>query len=217
MDLADYKKQFTEDDSVGWMSIDTALEKIYAAQEPKHFAPPLHYQLGGEDPLDGISIYQSKVQTPHHHFISYGFSELYYDEESAGADFSRWGFELTFRLAPFVDDNDPPTWPIAVMQNLARYVFNNKKWFEEFHFIPMNGPIRLETDTQITAVAFVLDPELGKIDTPHGEVCFLQMVGITQAEYDALKVVNTLEATEQLLEKFKQTNSLLITDISRKS
>jgi Suppressor of fused protein (SUFU) len=215
LNLDDYKKQFSEDDSVGWMSIDAQCEKIYGAQEPKHFAPPLHYQLGGDDPLDGISIYQSQEQSKHHHFVSYGFSELYYNEESVGEDFSRWGFELTFRLAPFADDADPPTWPITVMQNLARYVFNSKNYFEEFHFIPMNGPIRLETDTQITAVAFVLDPQLGKIDTPHGEVCFLQMVGITQAEHDALKEVNTLEVTAQLLEKLKQKNPLLITDLTR--
>jgi Suppressor of fused protein (SUFU) len=148
-------------------------------------------------------------------FVSYGFSNLYYDEEHAGGDFSGWGFELTFRLAPFAGDNDPPTWPISVMQNLAKYVFNSKKFFEEFHFIPANGPIRLETDTQITAIAFVLDPELGKIDTPHGEVCFLQMVGITQAEYDALKAVNTLENTAQLIAKLKQKNPLLITDLTR--
>jgi Suppressor of fused protein (SUFU) len=215
MNLEQYKQQFSEDDSVGWMSIDARCEKIYGAQEPMHYAPPLHYQLGGEDPLDGVSIYRSQQQAEHFHFVSYGFSELYYSEESVGGDFSRWGFELTFRLAPFANDNDPPTWPISVMQNLAKYVFNNKKWFEEFHFIPMNGPIRLETDTQITAVTFVLDPELGKIDTPHGEVCFLQMVGITQAEYDALKAENSLEVTAQLIEKLKQTNPLLITDLTR--
>lgn len=103
------------------------------------------------------------------------------------------------------------------MQNLARYVFSSKKWFEEFHFIPANGPIRLNTDTDITAIAFVSDPELGTIDTPNGAVYFLQMVGLTSAEYDQLQQEGTTTATAKLLEQLKQKNPLLITDLNRKS
>jgi Suppressor of fused protein (SUFU) len=216
MDIQTYKKQFNEGDSVGWDAIDAHLEQLYGTQQPKHFAPPLHYQLGGEDPLDGISIYQSASHSPHHHFVSYGFSELYYDEESAGGEFSKFGFELSFRLAPFSGDSELPTWPVALMQNLAKYVFKSKNWFEEFHFIPALGPIRLETDTEITAIAFALDPELGKITTPHGELAFLQMVGITSAEYAVLKEANSTIETEKLIQKLRVQNPYLITDLTRR-
>jgi hypothetical protein len=216
MNLDDYKKTFNEDDAVGWMSIDKELEKLYPDQEPKHFAPPIHYMLGGKDPLDGISFYESKKQENHFHFVSYGFSELYYDEEKAGGEFSKWGFEITFRLAPFSDDNDNPSWVLALMQNIAKYVFDSGNWFEEFHFIPANGPIRLNTETDITALAFVLDPELGKIETPHGEVSFLQMVGLTSSEYATLLKEGTTTATENLIEQLKINNPLLITDLNRK-
>ena len=87
MNLEEYKKQFNEDDSVGWNFIDKELVKIYSEQEPKHYAPTIHYALGGEEPLDGISIYKSEQQTKHFHFVTYGFSELYYDEESSGGEF----------------------------------------------------------------------------------------------------------------------------------
>ncbi len=210
-----YKKQFNEDDAVGWDFINIELAKIYSEQEPVHFAPTLHYALGGEEPLDGISLYKSSKQTKHLHFITYGFSELYYDEESAGGEFSKYGFELTFRLK-IENEDDNINWVCNLLQNLAKYVFKSGKWFEEFHFIPANGPIRSGFDTDITALAFVIDPELGKIETPHGEVMFLQMVGLTTAEYEALKQNPKTNETQKLIEKLKQTNELLITDLSRK-
>lgn len=170
--------------------------------------------LGGKDPLDGISVYESQNQEDHYHIVSYGLSELYYNEESAGKEFSKYGFEFTFRLKK--KEGDDFNWAMNLMQNLARYVFETGKWFEEFHFIPTNSPIRLDYDTNLTAIAFVLDPELGKIQTPHGEVQFLQMVGITTDEYELLKQNPKLAETEKLLDQLKINNPLLITDLDRK-
>ena len=94
------------------------------------------------------------------------------------------------RIAPFADDpsSEPfgdeavpnePFWAISLMQNLAKYVYKSKKWFEAYHFIPTNSPLRLNTDTKLAGVAFASDPLLGGIDTPNGRVEFLQLVGIT--------------------------------------
>lgn len=213
-----YKQQFTTDDTPGWQAIDDELEKIYGDNEVRHYGPlcGLHYAAGGTDPIDGASIYDSSHQTFHRHIISYGMSELYYNEEKAGGEFSKWGFEFTFRLAPFKDDQNDPIWAIEVMNNLARYVFSSGKWFEENHFIPANGPIRLNTDTKITGFVFALDPELGKIESPHGEVSFLQLVGITDAEVEHLKKNPTMGAVKELIENLKKDNPLLITDLDRK-
>ena len=49
-----------------------------------------------------------------------------------------------------------------------------------------------------------LDPELGKIQTPHGEVQFLQMVGITTDEYELLKQNPKLAETEKLFNKLEE-------------
>ncbi|CAH0169258.1 hypothetical protein SRABI27_00974 [Pedobacter sp. Bi27] len=213
-----YKQQFTTEDTPGWQAIDDQLEKIYGNTEARHYPPlcGIHYAAGGTDPIDGASIYDSSRQTFHRHMISYGMSELYYNEEKAGGEFSKWGFEFTFRLAPFKDDERDPIWAINVMNNLARYVFSSGKWFEENHFIPANGPIRLNTETAITGFVFALDPELGKIETPHGEVSFLQLVGITNAEVEDLKKSPTIGAVQELIEKLKKDNLLLITDLTRK-
>ena len=218
MNKEEYQKQFTTEDTPGWQSIDHQLDKIYGSIESRHYPPlcGLHYMAGGSDPIDGASVYDSNHQEFHRHIVSYGMSELYYDEEKAGGEFSKWGFEFTFRLVPFKDDQNDPIWAIQVMNNLARYVFSSGKWFEENHFVPANGPIRLDTETEITGFVFTLDPELGKIQTPHGEMSFLQMVGITNAEVEQLKLNPTTDAVKELIDRLKVDNPLLITDLNRK-
>lgn len=219
----EYKKQFSEEDATpGWEAIDDALNKIYPAQEPRHYGTIIKYVMGGEDPLDGISVYDNNAQEFHRHIISYGMSELYYSPESAENEFSGWGFEFTFRIVPFEGDKDTdkvknePHWAMSLMQNLARYVFESEKWFEAYHFIPANGPIRIDTETKLVGVAFVPDPQLGVIETPHGEVSFLQMVGLTQEELDWLWEDPKTTRVEELINKMREDNPLLITDLKRK-
>lgn len=218
MTKEEYQKNYTEEDAVGWLQIDEQLEKLYPQQEPKHYGPlcGIHFMVGGTDPIDGASIYNTNKQTPHKHLVSYGMSELYYNEEALNGEFSKWGFEFTFRLKPFEGDIDEPTWVIGLMNNLARYVFQSGNWFEENQYIPTNGPIRANTETEIVGLVFTLDPELGKINTPHGEVSFLQIVGITQKELEHLKAHSTRSEVEKLINKLKEDNPLLITDLNRK-
>ena len=108
-----------------------------------------------------------------------------------------------------------PFWAISLMQNLAKYVYNSKKWFEAYHFIPTNSPLRLNTDTKLVGVVFAPDPVLGGIDTPNGRVEFLQMVGITQRELDWLREDPTTQRVEQLIDMMRKDNPLLITDLKR--
>lgn len=219
MTQKEYKNIFDEEDAVGWLEIDKVVEGIYGDQKPRHYAPPVHYMLGGEDPLDGVSIYDSQKDMFHRHLVSYGMSELYYNEEAAGGEFSKWGFEFTFRLKPFAEDGDDPTWVVNLMNNLARYVIKSGKWFEEYHVIPANGPIRLNSTAEINivGVAFVSDPELGKIQTPHGEVSFLQMVGLTANEMNRITSASSAyDEVKKVLDEMKTTNPLMITDLLRR-
>lgn len=214
MTIEEYKQTYNEEDAVGWDCITAKLDHLYGDQKPRHFGNRLPFSLGGENPLDGLSVYQSTQQEDHFHLVSYDFSNLYYDEEKLGAEYSGFGFELTFRFKQQGDDNIH--WAMNLMQNLAKYVFDSGKWFEEFHFIPTNSPIRLEYDTDLVGIAFVQDPELSFIDTPHGRVDFLQMVGITQKELDQLWENPKLSETEKLIINLRQNNPLLLTDLDRK-
>lgn len=214
MNLKEYKKKYTKDDAPGWLAIDKAIEALYPGQEPKHWAATPHYAVGGKDPIDGISFYEAlRDGELYYHFVTYGFSNLYYDEELVGNDYSKFGFELTFRLKPYHLDKDGPTWVFHLIQNIARYVFKSGNWFEPYHYMPTNGQIRLDSDTSLTGIAFLLDPELGVIDTPHGEVQFLQMFGINDEEFNQLK--SEKYDASSLIKIHAENNPLLITDLER--
>jgi len=188
MTTQEYEAKFSEDDAPGWDAIARALEKIYDPANERHYQSRLHASLDGEDYVEGVSIFDFVEGKPHRHLISFGVSELYYDPQSAQEEFNGWDFEFSMRIAPFADDPgsesfgreavpNEPFWAISLMQNLAKYVHKNRKWFEAYHFIPTNSPLRLNTDTKLVGVAFTPDPILGGMDTPNGRVEFLQMVG----------------------------------------
>lgn len=180
-----------EANTSGWDAIDQELSKIYGEQEPKHYGTLISYALGGQDPLDGISAYKSETPVPHWHFVTYGFSELY-EKESENEEHSGFGFELTFRLTREEDEEEPPAWALNLLQNMGRYVFNSGNVFRARDYLDANGPICLDADTLLTALAFTLDPELSPIRTPNGQVEFIQMVGITRDELEAMQTWNTL-------------------------
>ncbi len=201
-----------EVNTTGWDAIDEALTKLYGEQEPKHYGTVLPYMLGGQDPLDGLSAYKAEIPSPHWHIVTFGFSELY-EKESKNTDFSGYGFELSFRVARSKDEEEPPAWALNLLQNMGRYVFNSNNIFVAGDYLDANGPICLGADTELTALAFISDPELGTLHTSNGRVEFLQMVGITEDELEAMKIWNTrglLEAGEAEIPGY-------ITDLSRNS
>lgn len=210
MTTEEYSKKFTEEEAPGWLAMDAAIDTLYPGHEPRHFASVIKYMLGGPDPLDGTSVYDSHEQTFHRHIISYGMSELYYAPESVGKEFSNWGFEFTMRVKSREGEDDPK-WVIGLMNNLARYVFQSGNWFDEYHYIPANGPIRLDYKTDKVGILFVADPQLGSIETPHGKVTFLQMIGITEDQLTRLK--SSPEQAEILVEEMRVNNPLFITDL----
>ena len=203
-------------EAVGWQAIDDALQDLYAAREPKHFGALISYELGGDDPLRGISAYWRDQPVPHWHFITYGFTELFEkDKDNPDPGISGFGFELTFRLACEAADADkePPLWVLNFLQNLARYVFDSGNVFREGHYLNANGPIAVDEPTQICAIAFIRDPELPPRQTPNGSVEFLQIVGLTGDEEFALKQWATLKA----LDVFREHIPLYVTDLRRAS
>ncbi|MCI5763501.1 suppressor of fused domain protein [Actinobacillus porcinus] len=217
----EYRQKYTENDLVGWDCINNSLKNIYDISKARHYASIIKYSFGGPDPLDGVSIFDNSEFTFHRHMVSYGMSELYFEPECAGKEYSKWGFEFTFRLKVVEEDseynNSPhePIWAINVMQNFARYVFDTSKYFDTYHFIPCNSSIRVNTETKIVGIAFVPDPQLEKIDTPHGEVTFLQMVGLTEEELQWLWIDPTKTRCKKLVDLMQKDNPLLITDLSR--
>lgn len=172
--------------------------------------PP--FALGGQDPLDGVSFYP---RDGHWHVVGYGMSELYArDENDEETEISGLGFEFTFRIARDPADGEPPMWAANLLQSLARYVYSSGNWFEPGHHMNAAGPIAPDHATAVTALAFAEDPELGTIGTPHGRLQFLQVVGLTGDEYEAVRQWDT-EGVLGLLAA--RDNPLLVTDLDRPS
>lgn len=182
----------------GMTAIANALYTLYKGRRPKHFENPHPSSLGGDDPLDGISVYQRAEPVPHWHYVTYGFSELF-AKETGNRAVSGFGFELTFRVAAAPGASEPPIWPLHLLQSLGRYVFKTRNGFHEGHRISTNGPISLGSPTQLCSVGFAFDPELPAIDTPFGRVAFLQVVGLTQEEENVAQRWETRKLLDALL------------------
>lgn len=187
------------------------VQKLYPKQEERYYGTLLPYSLGGREPLEGISVWESEKGIPHWHYVTYGFTELY-EKESEDLENSGYGFELTFRLEKGIGQ-EPPEWPVNLLQNLARYVFSTGNVFGNGHHISCNGPVALETDTKLTALGFRIDPELGELDTPNGHMVFLQAVAITEDEMNA----NMCWSGEKFLALMEEYLPLCVTVLSRKS
>lgn len=198
-------------ETIGWDSIDKTLEKEYENQIPQHYAPKIYYSLGGNEPLDGISVYVDK-ENKCYHYITYGFSEIY-GKETEDKEISGFGFELTFRLKFSEFSEKHPTWPINLLQNIAKLTFSKGLTFKEFQTLS-SGSIRLEPSTEIKGILFTLDPTLKEIDTENGKVDFLQIFGLTLSEYQNI-IDKKIDRREFISEELKK-NSLLITDVERK-
>ncbi|MGN1400983.1 MAG: suppressor of fused domain protein [Bacillus sp. (in: firmicutes)] len=216
MDLKQYKKQAVtqEDWAPGWDAIDEAFDKLYPNQSPAHYGTDIHKRaiFGGDQYLDGYSIYKSP--NGYKHILTYGFSELYVNEESFGSEWSGWGFELTIKLKEH--SNDDCLWVLNLLANLARYTFTQERFFEPMQFIAGNGnSLHSGVESSITALLIIKDTEAKSIETVHGKVDFLQLVGITQRELDVLKKDKTQAL--KLIENMKIDNPHLVTDMLRKN
>ena len=215
-DLAEYKRLYGDrnDAAPGWDAINAPLREVYDQKEPRHWGSIIKYMLGGPDPLDGISAYECQDGGPPYlHFCTYGYSSLYYDEGSVGGECSKYGFEMTFRLATPLPPPEEPNWVLNLLNNIARYVFKSGRWFEQYHWIPANGPIRADYPTDIVGLAFLLDPALAPIDTPHGRVEFVQAFGITASELE--RITSKATTCERVVERHRRDNPMLVTDLAR--
>lgn len=212
MTLEEFKRKYESDPewAPGWEAIGAAFDKIYPGQNPTHYAGVVAARLGGDKYLDGWSIFDSPKG--YKHIVTYGMSELYYNEKSFGGEWSRWGYEMTIKLAE--TDNKNCTWALDMLNNLARYTYTQKQFFEPEQYVAGNGSsICLGRESAITALVIASDTEAEGVDTVYGRLDFVQLVGITQREFEAIK--GQRDNIRLLLERMKEDNPDLVTDLNR--
>jgi len=184
----------------GWDAITERVESIYPGVEPAHRG--MNPGLAFGSPLEGLSAYRGPNWW---HFVTYGLTELY-AKESDNPALSGWGYELAMR-APVSEV--APEWPFGVLASLAGLTQSKGIVFGSGHRLETGHPLA-GLPTKLTAVAFTLDPQLGSIDTPHGKVDFLLVIGITTDELARMKATTTAAILEDL-----QRSTALVTDPSR--
>ena len=219
MTLEEYKRRIDDDDfNPGWDCIEEAFAKVYGDKKARHFATNLKQRasLGGDQYLDGFSIYESSDFL---HFVSFGMSALYANEESFGGEWSGFGYEMTFKIKS--KELDECKWVFDVFANLA-YSTNvaESGYLEPFQFIMGDGnPLDRSNDSRITALIVVNDTQIEGVDSIHGRLDFLQLVGITQSELIYITQNQDegeiKERIKNLIEMMRADNPLLITDMKR--
>lgn len=202
-----------EEYSPGWQVIDDAFELLYPGQQPKHFGTLLHSRAmwGGDNYLDGYSIYDSNKG--YKHIVTYGMTVLYGDEEAFGGEWNGWGYEMTIKLKEDTEENC--MWAIDMLSNLARYTYQSQKYFEAKQYVKGNGKsLHIGTESFITALLIVEDTEVTPQHSVYGKTEFLQLVGITEAELQAILADNT--NVDKLIDLMKADGNIdLVTDMKR--
>lgn len=215
MTKEEFLKRLKEDEdySPGWQAIDNAFEKLYPGQEPEHFGTLItsRASFGGDEYLDGYSIYTSPKG--YKHIVTYGMTVLYGDEDAFGQEWNGWGYEMTMKLKE--ENTGDCMWAIDMMSNLARYTYQTNQYFEPNQYVKGNGSsIQLGKDSLITALLLVDDTEAESQQSVYGTTKFIQLVGITESELEA--IIEDPENIPQLIKLMKDDgNKDLVTDMKR--
>lgn len=199
--------------SPGWQAIDDAFEALYPGQTPDHFGTllPARAMLGGDQYLDGFSVYTSPKG--YKHLVTYGMTVLYGDEDAFGGEWNGWGYEMTMKLKE--KDVENCMWAIDMMANLARYTYTTNRYFEPNQYVKGNGTsLHIGEDSLITALLLVSDTEAKPQMPVYGKTEFIQLVGITESEVQAL--IENPENISKLITLMKDDgNEDLVTDMKR--
>ena len=178
----------------GWDAIHAALVGLFGDQEPAHWGGA---RLPDQEGPYGISAYRHGDAW---FYVTYAMSELF-TKVSDDPTVSGWGFELTMRVR--TTDPSPPIWPVVLLDGLGKSVYRTGSPFAPGHRVDLRQPISGgDPATRLSAVAFAMDPELDAIDTAHGGVGFLTVVGITAqelAEMQASTTATVLDRVERSL------------------
>ena len=160
----------------GWEAIDAAFARLYPPERKRHWAHNGVHRMHDlnnppENPLEGVNIYDAGTFW---HYVGLGLSDLF-AKESKG-EWSGFGYELTLRVKKQEGEAEPPFWPINLLFNLARIPFTGKH-LASGHTLK-TGPLDIDSDSKTTALLVLRDPAFEVLETPHGKLEFLLLLGV---------------------------------------
>jgi len=199
------------DSGTGAAALDEHIDRADGGPAAERYRPERPRRAAGPAPLEEVTAHLVG-DPPHWHLVTYGLSDLH-PKRSAEPELSGWGFELTFRVEPEAGVDEAPRWAEDFLCSLAAYVRSSGHPFAPGHHLDLRGPIRLDSDSAITAAAIALDPALEPLDGPLGRVEFFQVVGLTGAELELCRSWST----EGVLELVGRDDPMLVTRLDRAS
>ncbi|MFI3329608.1 MAG: suppressor of fused domain protein [bacterium] len=217
MNLKEFKLKVEQEDdwAPGWEAIENAFSKKYD-KEPLHYVCTLHASMGGNDFLNGTSIYQNESQE---HLVTFGMSELFVDEECFGDEYSGWGYEMTAKWSSDKDQSVYRPFFNHLVHHFARYTFTQSADFSDGHVVICNvanhlNNLGIKAESNIAAFVSVYDTEIETLNTCYGEVMMLQLIGLTHEELELVR--EDMFNAYLITEKIRKDNPLLLNDLLRK-
>lgn len=206
--------------------IERAFTELYGGQCPVRFESTAA-QRGAL--LDGVAAIDAG---DHWHFVTLGLSGAPRRDKIKRLRARRaLDFELTFRVHKRGARNCPE-WAVSLLEDVAQYVRGAAVAVGTGHHLDMHAPFGLDPhawhpldapasprclgegdDGGMHALVIAEDPELKPVRAPAGHLRFLQLVGITHDELQALKSWRA----EEFLETLCRCNPRLVTDLERAS
>lgn len=188
------KKEETKDNNnaeinaQGWDAITNECERVYPNQKnPKHYGTLIDWKFGGNDPLEGISIYDGG---DYWHFVTYGLSELY-EKETEDKDISGYGMEFTFKLKKdnYKNEEAEIKCICGILQSIARITFIKGEVFNAYEYLYTGQTQGIDTEMKSNITGFITIPDnkLNPINSLNGKVNFVEFIGVTDSELIALK------------------------------
>jgi hypothetical protein len=209
----------------GWDAIDRWVGAHFRGPTPHQFTSRTPYELDKPSPLPAITVWSTKAP-PGWLYVSYGLSELF-EKTTGDPNISGFGFELSFRLpaAPEgpsrgsePEQGHPPIWPLRLLQSIGHHVLTTRRGFDSGDAIDLGHPLVQPgsdgpSECRLTGLLCLPDPQLGKIETPHGSLLFLRLFGVTAEELAATKQLELASVVACMAE----LEPMLVTDPLRGS
>lgn len=128
------------------------------------------------------------------------------------------GLELSLRVVKAKDELAPPAWPVALLSALIKRAKSRQLSADTNQVVvPSEGiapPLPDgEAATDLSGLIFTIDPDAGKLVTPHDKAPVLLCVPVTRDEVRAVREWSP----SGLIEVLAKSDPLLITDLERAS
>jgi hypothetical protein len=164
---------------LGRRQIDQALTRLYPAEREHRFG--INPEPGEDEaPLLEIVAYRASSRVPHWHYVTYGLSEL---GEKTSNDPSLSGFGVEYTLHLVEDAAEPPVWPMNLLRWVAKLVWQTREPLDPGHSMNIPEGLLDTVSPGIEGLGFAKDADLGTIQTPNGNVTFVNVIPLMHREH----------------------------------